>query len=39
VIFLSFTVVVGEGGMIWLCQASFAAIGAIGTAQLATNHG
>jgi branched-chain amino acid transport system permease protein len=39
VIFLSFTMVVGEGGMIWLCQASFAAIGAIGTAQLATNHG
>lgn len=39
VIFLSFTMVVGEGGMIWLCQASFAAIGAIGTAQLATSHG
>jgi branched-chain amino acid transport system permease protein len=39
VIFLSFTMVVGEGGMIWLCQASFAAIGAIGTAQLATRHG
>jgi branched-chain amino acid transport system permease protein len=39
VIFLSFMMVVGEGGMIWLCQASFAAIGAIGTAQLATNHG
>jgi branched-chain amino acid transport system permease protein len=39
VIFLSFTMVIGEGGMIWLCQASFAAIGAIGTAQLATNHG
>jgi branched-chain amino acid transport system permease protein len=39
VIFLSFTMVVGEGGMIWLCQAGFAAIGAIGTAQLATKHG
>jgi branched-chain amino acid transport system permease protein len=39
VIFLSYTMVIGEGGMIWLCQASFAAIGAIGTAQLATNHG
>jgi branched-chain amino acid transport system permease protein len=36
VIFLSYTMVIGEGGMIWLCQASFAAIGAIGTAQLAT---
>ena len=39
VIFLSYTMVIGEGGMIWLCQASFAAIGAIGTAQLATVHG
>jgi branched-chain amino acid transport system permease protein len=39
VIFLSFTVVVGEGGMIWLCQAMFAGCGAIATAQLATNHG
>jgi branched-chain amino acid transport system permease protein len=39
VIFLSFTVVVGEGGMIWLCQATFAGCGAIATAQLATNHG
>jgi branched-chain amino acid transport system permease protein len=39
IIFLSFTMVVGEGGMIWLCQASFAAVGAVGTAQLATNHG
>jgi branched-chain amino acid transport system permease protein len=39
VIFLSFTMVIGEGGMIWLCMATFAAIGATGTAQLATNHG
>jgi branched-chain amino acid transport system permease protein len=39
VVFLSFTVVVGEGGMIWLCQATFAGCGAIATAQLATNHG
>jgi branched-chain amino acid transport system permease protein len=39
VIFLSFTVVVGEGGMIWLCQATFAGCGAIATAQLAANHG
>jgi branched-chain amino acid transport system permease protein len=38
VIFLSFTMVVGEGGMIWLCQATFAGCGAIATAQLATNH-
>jgi branched-chain amino acid transport system permease protein len=39
VIFLSFTMVIGEGGMIWLCQATFAGCGAIATAQLATNHG
>jgi len=34
VVFLSFTLVTGEGGMIWLCQATFAGLGAIGTAQL-----
>lgn len=39
VVFLSFTLVVGEGGMIWLCQVTFAGIGAMGTAQLATVHG
>jgi branched-chain amino acid transport system permease protein len=39
IILLSFTMVVGEGGMIWLCQAGFAGVGAIGAAQLATNHG
>jgi branched-chain amino acid transport system permease protein len=39
VVFLGFTVVIGDGGMIWLCMATFAATGAIGTAQLATNHG
>jgi ABC-type branched-subunit amino acid transport system ATPase component/ABC-type branched-subunit amino acid transport system permease subunit len=39
VIFLSFTLVTGEGGMIWLCQATFAGIGGLTTAQLATNHG
>jgi branched-chain amino acid transport system permease protein len=39
VVFLSFTVVVGEGGMIWLCQTTFAGCGAVATAQLATNHG
>jgi branched-chain amino acid transport system permease protein len=39
VVFLGFTMVIGEGGMIWLCMSSFAATGAIGTAQLATNHG
>ena len=34
VVFLSFTLVTGEGGMIWLCQATFAGLGAIGAAQL-----
>jgi branched-chain amino acid transport system permease protein len=39
VILLSFTMVIGEGGMIWLCQATFAGCGALAAAQLATNHG
>jgi branched-chain amino acid transport system permease protein len=39
IIFLSFTLVVGEGGMIWLCQVTFAGVGALAAAQLATNHG
>jgi branched-chain amino acid transport system permease protein len=39
IIVLSFVVVTGEGGMISLSQVSFAGIGAIATAQLATEHG
>ncbi|MGH8986202.1 MAG: ABC transporter permease [Acidimicrobiia bacterium] len=39
IVFLSFTLVVGEGGMIWLCIATFAGVGAITAAQLATVHG
>lgn len=39
VIFLSWTLVTGEGGMVWLCQITFAGVGALTTAQLATNHG
>jgi branched-chain amino acid transport system permease protein len=39
VIFLSYTLVTGEGGMIWLCQLTFACVGAVTTGQLATNHG
>ncbi len=39
VIFLSWTIVTGEGGMLWLCQITFAGVGAITTAQLADNHG
>ncbi|WP_216892620.1 branched-chain amino acid ABC transporter permease [Nocardia alni] len=38
VIFLSYVLVTGEGGMIWLCQATFAGGGAIATAQLVTVH-
>jgi branched-chain amino acid transport system permease protein len=37
VIFLSFTLVIGEGGMIWLCEAAFAGLGAVFTAKLATD--
>jgi branched-chain amino acid transport system permease protein len=36
--FLSYTLVTGEGGMIWLCQITFAGMGAVITAQLA-GHG
>jgi branched-chain amino acid transport system permease protein len=39
VIFLSWTLVTGEGGMLWLCQITFAGVGAITTANLATSHG
>jgi branched-chain amino acid transport system permease protein len=39
IIFLSFTLVTGEGGMIWLCQVTFAGVGALTASQLATNHG
>ena len=39
VIFLSFSLVTGEGGMIWLCQASFAAAGGMATALLSLHLG
>ncbi|MGP0031635.1 MAG: ABC transporter permease [Acidimicrobiales bacterium] len=39
VIYLSWTLVTGEGGMLWLCQITFAGMGALTTAQLADNHG
>jgi len=39
IIYLSWTLVIGEGGMLWLCQITFAGVGALTTAQLATNHG
>ena len=39
VLFLSFTLVTGEGGMLWLCQITFAGVGAILTAWLTTEQG
>lgn len=39
VVFTSYTLVTGEGGMLWLCQITFAGVGALTTAQLATQHG
>ena len=39
IVFLSYTIVTGEGGMISLCQITFAGIAAAVTADLATNHG
>ena len=32
IVFLSFTLVIGEGGMLWLCEITFAGVGAIATA-------
>ena len=39
VVLLSYSLVVGEGGMVWLCMVTFAGVGAVTAAQLATNHG
>lgn len=39
VLFLTFTVVTGEGGMVSLCQVTLAGIGAFTAAKLATNSG
>jgi branched-chain amino acid transport system permease protein len=39
IIFISYTLVTGEGGMLWLCQITFAGVGALATGQLATEHG
>jgi branched-chain amino acid transport system permease protein len=36
VILLSYSLVVGEGGMVWLCMITFAGVGAVTAAQLAT---
>lgn len=39
VILLSWTLVTGEGGMLWLCQITFAGVGALTTAQFANHVG
>jgi branched-chain amino acid transport system permease protein len=39
IIALSWTIVTGEGGMLWLCQITFAGVGALTTAQLANHYG
>ena len=39
IVFLSYTIVTGEGGMISLCQITFAGVAASVTADFATNHG
>jgi branched-chain amino acid transport system permease protein len=36
---LSYTLVTGEGGMVWLCQITFAGFGAILTAELSSTYG
>jgi len=37
--FLAYNLVIGEGGMVWLCVISFAGIGAITAGQLSGVHG
>lgn len=39
IVLLSYTLVTGEGGMIWLCQITFAGFGAVLAAELTTNSG
>ena len=39
VVFLSISLTTGEGGLIWLCQITFAGAGAIATAYMATQWG
>jgi branched-chain amino acid transport system permease protein len=39
IVFLSFSLVTGEGGMIWLCQATFAGAGGMTAALLAVHDG
>ncbi|GAB2483426.1 branched-chain amino acid ABC transporter permease [Jatrophihabitans fulvus] len=39
IIFLSFSLVTGDGGMIWLCQITFAGGGGLIAAKLSSEHG
>jgi len=39
VVLLSYSIVIGEGGMVWLCMVTFSGVGAMVAAQLATRHG
>jgi branched-chain amino acid transport system permease protein len=39
ILFMTFTLVTGEGGMLSLCQATLAGVGAFAAAQLALDHG
>ncbi len=39
IVFLSFTLVTGEGGMLWLCEIAFAGVGALGSAWFANEWG
>jgi len=38
VVMLSYTLLIGEGGMIWLCMITFAGVGALGVAYLTTSE-
>ncbi len=39
IVFLSFSLVTGDGGMIWLCQATFAGAGGMAATLLSVNEG
>ncbi|WP_395111031.1 ABC transporter permease [Actinomadura sp. SCN-SB] len=38
-VLLSYTLATGEGGMLWLCQITFAGLGALISAELTTTYG
>jgi branched-chain amino acid transport system permease protein len=39
ILFLSVTLMIGEGGMVWLCMITFAGVGALTAGQLSAVHG